>query len=115
MLRAWVRKEAVLKASGVGLRVEPSRLDVGIGELNDTLTVAGGGTFRVVDLRIEGHVCALAAAGEGTVHVRPPRVAPIAVANVLTAAMSNPSDVSPWPSSAGSSPVDSRRDVVLDE
>jgi phosphopantetheinyl transferase len=115
VLRAWVRKEAVLKASGVGLLVEPSRLDVGIGELNDTSTVVGVGVFRIVDLRIEGHVCALAAAGEGTVHVRPPRVAPIAAADVLTEARYCPFAVSPRDCPAARSPVDSRRDLVLYE
>ncbi len=114
VLRAWVRKEAVLKAAGVGLRVEPSRLHVGIGELHDASKVVGASAFRIIDLRIEGHVCALAAAGEEAVHVRPPRVAPISALDVLTAAGWNPSEVSPRGGSAARSPVDSRRDLVLD-
>jgi len=70
-LRAWVRKEAVLKAAGVGLQVEPSSVETGIGRLSAaSVVVPGAGSFRLVDLVLPGFACALAAGGTAPAHVR---------------------------------------------
>jgi 4'-phosphopantetheinyl transferase len=70
-LRTWVRKEAVLKAAGVGLLVEPAGVHTGIGPLTvEPVVVPGNGAFRVVDLVIPGFVAAVAAGGPAPVHTR---------------------------------------------
>lgn len=52
--RTWVRKEAVLKAEGVGLTRDPRQVDVSYDE-----TV--GSPYDVVDVELDGLVCAVAA------------------------------------------------------
>lgn len=49
-LRAWTRKEACLKAVGVGLGVSPAQVDVGFGEEARQLLVPGEGGPVEVDL-----------------------------------------------------------------
>ncbi len=70
-LRAWVRKEAVLKAAGVGLLVEPAGVETGVGPLRlEPVVVPAIGLFRVVDLAIPGLVGAVAVGGAAPVHAR---------------------------------------------
>lgn len=70
-LRAWARKEAVLKAAGLGLQVEPSLVETGIGRLTgEPVDVPGAGSFRLVDLVRPGLVGALAAGGVAPLRVR---------------------------------------------
>jgi 4'-phosphopantetheinyl transferase len=74
---AWVRKEAALKALGVGLRVDPATLrtpPVGV----PARVVAGRPCVAVVDVVVDGtgvnpddtHVGAVAVVGAARVHVR---------------------------------------------
>ena len=70
-LRAWVRKEAVLKAAAVGLLVEPSEVETGVGaQPAEPAVVPGHGSFRVVDLVVPGFVCAVAARGPAPLNTR---------------------------------------------
>lgn len=59
-IRRWVRTEAVLKADGRGLRVEPAlvRFDGTAARLDDRSQV-----YRVVDRRIDGCLVSVAVAG----------------------------------------------------
>jgi 4'-phosphopantetheinyl transferase len=59
-IRRWVRTEAVLKADGRGLRVEPDlvRFDGTTAHLDDRPQV-----YRVVDRRIDGFLVSVAVAG----------------------------------------------------
>ena len=59
-IRRWVRTEAVLKADGRGLRVEPDlvRFDGTAARLDDRQQV-----YRVVDRRIDGCLVSVAVAG----------------------------------------------------
>jgi phosphopantetheinyl transferase len=69
--RAWVRKEAVLKAAGVGLAVEPRLVEVGVEPgAQRVVSVPGRGHMTVSDLAFEGHVAAVAASGTAAVRVR---------------------------------------------
>ncbi len=71
--RAWVRKEAALKAVGRGLAIDPSTVEVGIDEGRTRLVVPSGGVqVTVVDLDVPGHAaaCALVGATRPVVRVR---------------------------------------------
>ena len=70
--RAWVRKEAALKAVGVGLAVEPSLVEVGIGCVTATLVaVPDRGEVTVSDVAVGGgYVAAVAARGAAGFTVR---------------------------------------------
>ncbi|UVO51486.1 4'-phosphopantetheinyl transferase superfamily protein [Sphingomonas sp. SUN019] len=57
-LGAWTRKEACLKALGVGLQLPPIELDTGLS--GDCLVVHGGSRIDVGSLRIDGLVAAWA-------------------------------------------------------
>lgn len=61
--RVWVRKEAVLKAMGVGLAIEPDTFSVGMGSF-PTITQLRGVPLRVHDLEMAGPIkAALAVIG----------------------------------------------------
>lgn len=51
--RVWVRKEAVLKALGVGLNIEPDTFSVGLGRVPE-IGRLGGTPVRVLDLEAAG-------------------------------------------------------------
>jgi len=70
--RAWVRKEAALKAVGVGLAVEPSLVEVGIGCVTAALvSVPERGEVTVSDVAVGGgYVAAVAARGAAGFTVR---------------------------------------------
>jgi len=63
-LRTWVRKEAVLKATGLGLAVEPALLTLDgnrVVEYPDVLAPCLSGGIQIFDApAIEGHLTALA-------------------------------------------------------
>jgi 4'-phosphopantetheinyl transferase len=68
LLRYWVRKEALLKAAGVGLAIDPRAVEVSgpaesarVVSLPETLGRPVGWTL--VDLEIDGYVAALAVEG----------------------------------------------------
>jgi 4'-phosphopantetheinyl transferase superfamily protein len=59
--RSWVRKEAALKAVGVGLAVEPRLVEVGVEEVTTRLVVVPGhGVVTVADLDVPGYAAAVA-------------------------------------------------------
>lgn len=69
--RAWVRKEAALKAVGVGLAVEPCLVEVGVAHTGSPLVaVPEHGEVMVRDLRVDGNVAAVAARGAAPFAVR---------------------------------------------
>jgi phosphopantetheinyl transferase len=69
-VRAWVRKEAALKAAGVGLAVEPCLVEVGVEpDGPGVVTVPGRGRLRLSDVDVDGHVAAVAAVGTAPVRV----------------------------------------------
>jgi 4'-phosphopantetheinyl transferase len=65
-LHYWCRKEAILKACGWGLRLEPRALETGVsGRTSLILPIEGGsGRFCVQEITVEGHAAAVAAAGD---------------------------------------------------
>lgn len=72
LLACWTRKEAVLKASGDGLRRDPATVEVGSGAAAAATLVTlernggGGGQWTVVSLApADGYVAAVAARGPG--------------------------------------------------
>ncbi|MBO1755081.1 4'-phosphopantetheinyl transferase superfamily protein [Allobranchiibius sp. CTAmp26] len=64
-LRSWVRKEAVLKATGEGLTTQPSSLSVEGGAVR-----RGGLTVLVRDVDVDGYVMALAVVADAWPQVR---------------------------------------------
>jgi len=69
--RAWVRKEAVLKAAGVGLSLDPRWFEVGIDRPpKKPVTLPGGQVATVVDLAVVGHEAAVAFVGAAAPIVR---------------------------------------------
>ena len=70
--RAWVRKEAALKAAGVGLAVEPPLVEVGVeASLPRRVAVPGHGTVVVADLEVvPDHAAAVAVSGSAHPVVR---------------------------------------------
>jgi len=61
--QTWVRKEAALKALGVGLQIEPNTFSVGVGPLA-SIRRLGGQHLRVFDLEMTGPIkAALAVIG----------------------------------------------------
>lgn len=71
LLRMWTRKEALLKATGLGLRVEMSRVVLSGEHGRTVLSAPTPGPAHLVDLRpAEDHVGALAVLGNTTVQVR---------------------------------------------
>ncbi|AWB94412.1 hypothetical protein DCE93_00935 [Agromyces badenianii] len=61
-IRRWVRTEAVLKADGRGLRVEPGAVSFerGVARIED-----GSTRYRIIDLRVEGCLVSVAVADPG--------------------------------------------------
>jgi 4'-phosphopantetheinyl transferase len=69
--RAWVRKEAALKAVGVGLAVEPCLVEVGIEpESQGVVAVPEKGVVTLRDLHVDRCVAAVAARGAASFSVR---------------------------------------------
>lgn len=62
-LRAWVRKEALLKATGLGLLVAPESFWIGPDGRPSAIEGYDGPALVVRDLDVEGHRAALAVAG----------------------------------------------------
>ena len=55
----------------MGLLVEPALVEVGVARSPAAaVVVPGGGSFRLVDLRVPGFVGAIAAGGEAPIRVR---------------------------------------------
>jgi len=70
-MRAWVRKEAALKAVGVGLAIEPCLVEVGVEhEGARVVAVPGKGDVTVRDLEFDGNVAAVAARGATPLAIR---------------------------------------------
>lgn len=70
LLSCWTRKEAVLKASGDGLRRDPATVEVGSGAGAEAVLVTlpgnGGGQWSVISLApAAGYVAAIAVRGAG--------------------------------------------------
>jgi len=69
--RAWVRKEAVLKAVGIGLAVDPRLVEVGLEPGPPRrVHVPGHGEATVADLDLDGVVAGLAVTGTVAAQVR---------------------------------------------
>ena len=67
-LRSWVRKEALLKAAGVGLAVEPSLVELRGTEIVSLPPVLGPpDAWGLVDLSLPRHVAAVAVEGSAPV------------------------------------------------
>lgn len=66
LLRSWVRREAMLKAAGVGLALEPRTIELGSGgEIIALPPVLGAvGRWGLVDLEVPGCVAAVAVRSE---------------------------------------------------
>ncbi|RZL94309.1 MAG: 4'-phosphopantetheinyl transferase superfamily protein [Variovorax sp.] len=76
-LRCWTRKEACLKATGMGLRVDTRSFEVGLGADARTVQMAGtGGTLRLALSSFDGGSDAVCAVARVTAHdgaaMRPP-------------------------------------------
>lgn len=76
-LRLWVRKEAILKAFGLGLSFAPKALTVGVGNADSTrwrtVAVTDAGMLRefaLIDLALPFHLCGALAIG-GAVNCLP--------------------------------------------
>lgn len=59
-LRLWVRKEAILKATGRGLRVDPTSFWIDAEGRPSALSGYEGPPLAVVDIHVDGFVAALA-------------------------------------------------------
>ncbi len=76
----WTRKEAVMKATGLGLRLTPTRIDT----LRETAS-AQGQTYRLQTLEICGHFVSVAAQTP-----QPPAITCLSAEMLLSAAPENP-------------------------
>jgi 4'-phosphopantetheinyl transferase len=63
-LSMWARKEALLKAAGVGLGVDPALVELDLTSVRAVpLELGSAQDWTVVDVQLEGHVAAVAARG----------------------------------------------------
>jgi 4'-phosphopantetheinyl transferase len=70
-LRVWVRKEAILKAAGVGLAVEPSLLELtGTRIVSVPPALGRAGSWALTDISLAGHVGAVATEGSTVPRLR---------------------------------------------
>ena len=68
----WTRKEACLKALGIGLRLEPRRLHVGLDRQRRTVVVDGADApIDIAPLAAPGGYCAALAVVGGFAHIEP--------------------------------------------
>ena len=65
MLRMWVRKEALLKAAGVGIAVEPAAVVLdGTNVIAVPSSLAPASRWSVTDIPLSGHAAALVVEGQ---------------------------------------------------
>lgn len=76
----WTRKEAVMKASGLGLRLTPTRIDT----LHETAS-AQGETYFLQTLLLDGHFVSVA-----SLTAQPPAITCLPTQTLLSAAPENP-------------------------
>lgn len=80
LLRTWVRKEAILKATGDGLLVDPTALELTAADEPPALRRWAGRRrpprLAVQDVEVAGHVAAVAVVGRGPLSVSVSRAEP---------------------------------------
>lgn len=64
-LRIWVRKEAILKATGLGLQIDPKTFWIDEEGRPSVIAGYGGPSLKVADLELDGYVAAIATAPTG--------------------------------------------------
>ena len=69
--RAWTRKEALLKAHGGGLAIEPDRAEVGVGPAGLRVVALDGRRWAIADLALGPDVASAVAVRDDALAVRP--------------------------------------------